>query len=189
MPKTASSSWLNRETPNLNVRLARAADIAAMIDLERQCETAAHWSEGQYQSALPACGAALTARLVLVIDGEEQMLTRPNSERMGTIAGFLVARHQGPEWELENIVVSSAARREGLGSQLLEEFLNRAQAVGSECIFLEVRESNRAARAFYEAWGFVETGLRRGYFTNPAENAVLYRRILKTKGTENVGVM
>jgi len=169
----------------LNVRLATAADIPAMIDMERQCETAAHWTEGQYLSALPACGAALTSRLVLIVDEEEQALVGACSRRKSTLAGFLVARHQGPEWELENVVVAAASRRKGLGTRLLEEFLGRAQAAGSEYVFLEVRGSNQSARAFYERWGFEETGRRKGYYTRPAEDAVLYRRILSQKASQN----
>jgi [ribosomal protein S18]-alanine N-acetyltransferase len=164
------------------IRLAIATDIAAIIDLERRCETVAHWSERQYQSALPICGAALTARLVLVVDGEEYALTGPDSRRQATIVGFLVARHQGPEWELENIVVASTARQKGLGSRLLEEFLRRAESAGSESVHLEVRGSNQFARAFYEKWGFEETGRRKGYYADPAEDAILYRRMVNQKG-------
>jgi ribosomal-protein-alanine N-acetyltransferase len=152
-----------------------------MIDLERQCETAAHWTEGQYQSAMPACGAALTSRLVLVIDDQGQALSDDRSRREAAIAGFVVARHQGPEWELENIVIDAASRRNRLGTRLLEEFLKRACAVGSEWVFLEVRESNQAARAFYEKWGFEESGRRRSYYSNPEEDAIVYRRTLNKR--------
>lgn len=156
--------------------MASAADIPAMIELERQCDTAAHWTEGQYRAALPACGAALTARLMLVVEQDEQ--GKAGSQRKSFLGGFLVARHLGPEWELENIVVSPALRRQGLGARLMEEFLSRAQAVGSEYVFLEVREANRAARAFYEKYGFEETRRRRGYYSNPQDDAVVYQRML-----------
>ncbi len=169
----------------MNVRLATAADIPAMIDLERQCPTAAHWTEGQYRSALPACGAALTSRLVLVadhqeeaIDDEGQEVANADSRRESTLSGFLVARHQGPEWELENIIVAPASRRNRLGTRLLEELLNRAQGAGSESVFLEVRESNRAARAFYEKHRFEETGRRRLYYSSPEEDAIVYQQKL-----------
>jgi [ribosomal protein S18]-alanine N-acetyltransferase len=182
---------LTLDNPTLNVRLANIDDIPAMIDLERQCQTAAHWTEGQYSSALPACGAALTSRLVLIVDNEEQAiddeeraLANAGSRRKTTLAGFLVARHQGHEWELENIVVAAVSRRNRLGTRLLEELLKRACAVGSECIFLEVRESNHSARAFYEKWGFEEIGRRKGYYTSPPEDAVLYRRILRQKRSQ-----
>jgi ribosomal-protein-alanine acetyltransferase len=169
----------------VNIRLATAADIPSMIDLERRCETAAHWSEGQYLAALPACGRALAARLVLVIEGQKQGFSEEGSGDERRLAGFLVARHQGAEWELENIVVAAASRRKGLGMRLLEEFLRRAGAVGSESIYLEVRESNQSARYLYEKSGFEETCRRKCYYTNPSEDAVLYRRILSPKGSQN----
>jgi len=162
----------------LNIRLATAADIPNMVDLGSRCETAAHWTEGQYRSALPACGAGLTSRLVLaaeeIVDEERLALTEAASRRKGSLAGFLVARHQGPEWELENIVVDPGSRREGVGTRLLKELFGRAQAAGSESIYLEVRESNRSARAFYERWGFRESGRRKGYYLSPQEDAIVY---------------
>ena len=162
----------------MSVRLATAADIPAMIDLERQCETAAHWTPGQYLAAMPACGAALTSRLVLVIDEEGKVLPVDRFTRRAALTGFLVARHQGREWELENMVVAAASRRKGLGKRLLGELLSRAQGAGSECVLLEVRESNRAARAFYEKHRFEETGRRPAYYSSPPEDAIVYQRKL-----------
>jgi [ribosomal protein S18]-alanine N-acetyltransferase len=159
----------------VKVRLAIAADIPAMLELERRCETAAHWTEGQYRSALPACGAGLTARLMLAVDEHHQRV-QEGEESEPSLGGFLVARHLGPEWELENIVVSPASRRKGLGTRLMEEFFNRVQAAGSERVLLEVRESNQAARTFYEGFGLEETGRRKGYYADPVEDAILYRR-------------
>ena len=46
---------------------------------------------------------------------------------------------------------------------------------GAGAVFLEVRESNRAARALYEKWAFLESGRRRGYYKDPEEDAILYR--------------
>jgi len=94
------------------------------------------------------------------------------------ISGFLVARHLAPEWELENIVVAPSARRIGLGSRLLNALLANARETDSEAVFLEVRESNAAARSLYEKAGFEPTGRRKAYYTNPAEDAVLYRLLL-----------
>ena len=70
------------------------------------------------------------------------------------IQGFLIARAVGPEWELENIAIAGSARRRGLGTRLLGEFLNTARARGATSVFLEVRESNSAARRLYEKWAF-----------------------------------
>jgi len=79
------------------------------------------------------------------------------------------------EWEIENIVVAGPARRHGLGVRLVGELLRLARLRGTKAIFLEVRESNRAARALYEKCGFVVIGDRKGYYRNPDEAAIIYR--------------
>jgi ribosomal-protein-alanine N-acetyltransferase len=89
--------------------------------------------------------------------------------------GFVVARIVGAEWEIENIAIAGSARRRGLGTRLLGELLDLARAQGAEAVFLEVRESNRAARSLYEKWAFLESGRRRNYYNDPEEDAILYR--------------
>lgn len=78
------------------------------------------------------------------------------------------------EWELENIVIVPAERRRGLANQLLEVLVAAARSTNSESLFLEVRESNLAARSLYEKAGFQLTGSRKSYYSNPPEDAVLY---------------
>ena len=95
------------------------------------------------------------------------------------VVGFLIARHLAPEWELENIVVAHIARRKGLGKLLLNALLSAARETNSDSVFLEVRESNAAARTLYEKAGFEQTGRRKTYYTNPTEDAVLYRGTLR----------
>jgi [ribosomal protein S18]-alanine N-acetyltransferase len=90
----------------------------------------------------------------------------------------LVARHLAPEWELENIVVAPSARRQGLGNRLLNALLAAARETHSASVFLEVRESNSAARTLYEKAGFKQTGRRKSYYTDPLEDAVLYRQTI-----------
>jgi len=58
---------------------------------------------------------------------------------------------------------------------LLGAFLDDARARGAAAVFLEVRESNRAARSLYENWAFVESGRRPAYYTEPQEDAIVYR--------------
>ena len=129
-----------------------------MMALERRAATAAHWSVADY-ARLFAPGPQAVA---LVLEEEE-------------VEGFIVARGLGTEWEIENIAVAGPARRRGLGAHLLVELLDRAREAGARNIFLEVRESNRAARSLYEKWAFVESGRRKAYYRNPDEDAVLYR--------------
>lgn len=157
----------------MNLRSATSADIPLMMELERACPTAAHWTKERYRQAVcPATGDP--KRLVLVAEAATtpEAMGRGDS---GGIQGFLVARHLASEWELENIVVAAAARRKELGRQLIEALLGHAREADSEAVFLEVRESNTAARRLYEKAGFQQMGRRKSYYANPAEDAILYR--------------
>ena len=68
-----------------------------------------------------------------------------------------------------------SARRRGLGSHLLGEFLHHVQSNGGREVFLEVRESNRAARELYEKWAFIEAGRRKSYYQDPPEDALVLK--------------
>jgi ribosomal-protein-alanine acetyltransferase len=142
----------------LRIRPAISADVPALMALEKHAATAAHWSAEQYRSLF----SAPSTRLILVIEGD------------AGVQGFLVARTLDPEWEIENIAIAGPARRRGWGTRLLGEFLDLARSQGAEAVFLEVRESNQAARSLYEKWAFVENGRRPGYYRDPEEDAILY---------------
>jgi len=94
------------------------------------------------------------------------------------IQGFLVGQAHADESELQSIAVRAAGHRRGFGSQLLTKFLEQAREGGAKSVYLQVRESNQAARAFYEKWLFQESGRRKDYYTGPVEDAVLYCRRL-----------
>ncbi|HYM05358.1 MAG TPA: ribosomal protein S18-alanine N-acetyltransferase [Terriglobales bacterium] len=144
----------------LSIRAATVADLAAMMSLEKRAATAAHWSPGQYEALFGGSGPDRVALTML----EESR-----------VQGFVIARVLGDEWEIENIAIAGTARRRGLGTRLLGELLDMARARGAAAIFLEVRESNQAARALYEKWAFLESGRRPIYYKNPPEDAILYR--------------
>lgn len=156
------------------IRAVTLADIPAIIRLERECATAAHWTEQQYRQALDREGSA---RLLLVAEASRLPSSRSEVKSVAPtdMLGFLIARHLAPEWELENIVVAPAARRRGLGRGLLNALLSAARETNSDSVFLEVRESNAAARTLYEKAGFGQTGCRKSYYSNPREDAILYR--------------
>jgi ribosomal-protein-alanine N-acetyltransferase len=144
----------------MKVRPATPADIPAMMRLVNHSATAAHWSREQYDQVF---GGDSPRRVALVI------------EEAPGLQGFLVAHEVTAEWEIENIAVAGAARRRGLGTRLLGEFLDRVRAEGATAVFLEVRESNRAARSLYRKWAFEESGRRACYYTQPEEDAIVYR--------------
>ncbi len=138
-------------------------DVRALMRVAEQSSTASHWREDDYTRIFEGEGRT---RLVLV------------AESAGEVLGFLVSGCVGPEWEVENVVVAEEVRRSGLGSKLLAELLDRARTERAESVFLEVRESNQAARGLYQKWGFAEIGNRRDYYLAPVEDAVVYKRAL-----------
>jgi polysaccharide biosynthesis protein PslH len=94
------------------------------------------------------------------------------AEMDGKIAGFLVSRQTGPdEQEILNLAVDTKFRRQGVGEQLLRRELEMHPGY----VFLEVRESNTAARKLYEKLGFREVGKRPNYYENPPETAIVMR--------------
>jgi ribosomal-protein-alanine acetyltransferase len=148
-----------------------------MIELARSAPSSAQWSEAQFLEMF-AGGAA--DRIILVVAGAEDSV--PNDSKKGNagpsltrVQGFAVAHRVGNECEIENIVVNPESQRKGLGRILLEELLNRVQQVRCEAVFLEVRESNAAARGLYEKCGFREVGRRVKYYAQPQEDAAVYR--------------
>jgi ribosomal-protein-alanine acetyltransferase len=141
------------------IRRGTSADIPDLMALERQAPAAAHWSREQYQSAF---SADAPSRMLLIIEEDAD------------IQGFIAGRALDKEREIENIVISDFVRRRGFGSRLVQEFLALARSRGAEEIFLEVRESNLAARRLYETSGFSESGRRQSYYQQPQEDAIVY---------------
>jgi len=147
------------------IRSAKAADIPQIMHLERQCPSAAHWTEQQYK--------------YLFQDPDRLLLVSESQNADSGISGFLIAHQVAPEWELENVVISPTSRRKGLGTRLLQALFTSAREAKSKAIFLEVRESNAPARLLYENAGFQQASRRKAYYFNPEEDAIVYRKILR----------
>ncbi len=144
----------------MRIRHATPADIPAMMALEKHAATAAHWTTEQYEAVF---FSQAPSRVVLILEEESEL------------KAFIAGRVLDKEWEIENVAVAGPARRHGLGSRLLGEFLDLARSRSAEAVFLEVRESNLAARRLYEKWAFVESGRRKSYYRDPHEDAMVYR--------------
>lgn len=82
---------------------------------------------------------------------------------------------------ITNVAVDPEYRRQGLGREIMEALIARAREKGAERIYLEVRPSNLAAINLYRAFGFLPAGVRRGYYTDNQEDALL---LIKTLGPE-----
>lgn len=97
-------------------------------------------------------------------------------EQDGRIIAVLQSRDLSPEHEILNIAVDQAFRRKGIATLLLANFLHDLERSGVSEVFLEVRESNFAARSLYRKFSFIESGHRPAYYRDPVESAVLLRR-------------
>lgn len=100
------------------------------------------------------------------------------AEDEGSIAGVVIFRIVADEAEILNLAVQARCRRRGTGSRLMNDAMAACGAAGVKRIFLEVRDSNQAARQFYSRLGFKETGRRRQYYRAPTEDAVVLIRTL-----------
>ncbi len=139
----------------VTIRSAVLDDVPALLAIEREAASAAHWTHEQYERRV-------AAGLILLAEEQEKL------------SGFVCAKVVAGEWEIENMVVAETARRRGVGGGLLGELLRLARDQAGAAVWLEVRESNQPARRLYEKHGFREAGRRRGYYRDPVEDAVLY---------------
>ncbi len=142
----------------MKIRRASSSDIPAILAIERASDTAAHWTEEEYERVWT--DSSVSRRVFAAEENE--------------VIGFLVARAVAGEWELENVAVKPEFRRRGVGRALLEKLLESARAGAGSRVLLEVRESNSAARKLYEMCGLRESGRRRSYYQSPTEDAILY---------------
>jgi len=100
------------------------------------------------------------------------------AEKAGHILGYLLVYHAADEAEIARIAVQKEARRQGAAGKLMQALEHYCEEHKMEKLLLDVRESNEAARSFYTRNGFVEDGIRQGFYTNPSEDAVLMSRQL-----------
>jgi ribosomal-protein-alanine N-acetyltransferase len=141
---------------NATLRFAVPEDLPRIAMLMSSAEQGPHWTDAMYLKRI----------------GEESVLLA-NVDRH--LVGALVFSAASPgEWEIENIVVDPALRKQGIAQALIRELGTRAKERGGIRIHLEVRESNEAAIALYRKVGFIETARRRGYYRNPEEDALLF---------------
>lgn len=91
----------------------------------------------------------------------------------GRVVGYVLGWVVGDEAELANLVVAPDHHRRGIGARLMRRFLDDAAERGARKVYLEVRESNAAARSMYEGHGFRVVGRRKGYYRNPLEDALV----------------
>jgi len=137
------------------IRSATLYDVPAILAIEQQAPSAAHWTLELYDQRVGS-GIILVA------------------EEAGELSGFICAHVVAGEWEVENVVVGAKFLRRGIADALVRCLIQRASGEAASAILLEVREPNLPARRLYEKHGFFEAGRRPMYYKDPPEDAVLY---------------
>jgi [ribosomal protein S18]-alanine N-acetyltransferase len=106
-------------------------------------------------------------------------LSKPSSlsfgaiDETGTLVGYLVLSRYVDAWHVMNVAVAPERRRQGIASALLERLLDLTKDDADRGYTLEVRVSNEGAIKLYERLGFVARGVRRGYYTDNREDALI----------------
>ena len=140
------------------LRKATERDVPEILYAE-QISFTDPWSEGMILSCFE--------------DGIDLTLITRISD--GAIVGYsVVDRRVDGEAELHNIAVLPEYRGKGLSTLLMDKMISDVNE--ADVIFLEVRASNTAAKGLYKKYGFTEIGIRRNYYKNPTEDAIIMQR-------------
>ena len=153
------------KTSDLVYRQLTEKDIAKVADLEAMCFSTP-WTVEQYLAVLRQGRCVLFGAL----QGE-------------LLAGYIAVAVQPATGEMEvyNIAVNTSFRRCGIGKKLLRLSLEAAIRNRVDQACLEVRISNAPALALYRSMGFLQVGVRKGYYHDTGEDALVLARSLMDK--------
>lgn len=139
----------------MNFRRSIPADIDGIAELERDIFPDP-WDERSVQDCICSEGS-------MCFTAEEE----------GKVVAYVIGRLIAPEGEIYRIAVRQDKRNRGIGYRLLDYSVKTSRGKGLESLFLEVRSRNIPAIRLYEAYGFKRVGLRKGYYKNPEDDAVI----------------
>lgn len=140
---------------------AQEEDLEEIVQMEKDTFSDA-WSENAVRNEI------LKDRIIVLKDEEK-------------ISGYIIFMTASDEAEVLRIAVNKNVRRKGYGEKLLSCFLHEVKKHGCENVFLEVRESNIPASGLYEKLGFIRQGVRKNYYQNPKEDAIIYKLEMKER--------
>ncbi len=140
------------------IRRMRTEDVAAVRTIE-EISYPNPWSENTFRGEIQ--NDSVSFPMVVV---------RKPGDR---IIGYVIYWHIRDDVQITNIAVHPDFRGRGLGETLLKHVLNKVREEGASFVNLEVRLSNAAALSLYKKLGFELIGVRKGYYTNPDEDALV----------------
>jgi ribosomal-protein-alanine N-acetyltransferase len=148
---------------NVVLRRAAESDLAEIATIERT-SFADPWSERSFSDLL-----IHPAAIFLVASDDASDIPR----------GYSITIAVADEAEILNLAVAVTDRGQGIGGMLLDAAIGEVQQRGADVVFLEVRESNRAAIALYRSRGFTQRFRRSAYYKNPVEDALVLSRAIE----------
>ena len=92
------------------------------------------------------------------------------------VVSYIGSQSTIDETDVMNVAVHPDWRRQGIAEQLIENLIEELKKRGSHALMLEVRASNAPAISLYEKMGFRQVGLRKNYYRNPKEDALILRK-------------
>jgi [ribosomal protein S18]-alanine N-acetyltransferase len=143
------------------VRSATAHDLSAILSIEASSKSVT-WSAGGFEQELS--------------DGNVLGVIAHTAD--GSACGYILGRCAADECTIHTVAVLPSFQRHGIGRTLVDAMI--AKAVRRQCatLFLEVRSRNGSARAFYESLGFLRRGIRKAYYGDDGDDAIIMSRPL-----------
>lgn len=162
-----SGTEQTRRVINEDILVSRMSehDLLAVVEIEETCGLSRWGWEAYHNEIAEGRGALMMVARLRQTRSEE-----PDSTG---ITGFIAARFTGDEVHINNVAVRHAFRLRGIGATLLGHVLKEGARMGARSAILEVRAANMAAQALYQRVGFRVVGRRRGYYTDPPEDALV----------------
>ncbi len=139
------------------IRPARADDLSQILTIEEESFSDS-WSQQDFANSINHPNAFFSVAAV----GD-------------VICGYSVIYYAAGEAEVANIAVSPAHRQSGIGSLLLALAFSALRQVGTETVFLEVRQNNMAAQSLYKKFKFETISIRKNFYREPTEDALLMK--------------
>ena len=150
----------NGDIEKLRIEPFQPPDLDAIMEMEVN-SFPVPWTRRSYEDVIPLKNVRTW---VAIIDDE--------------IVGYMLTQFVMDEMELHTFAVRQAWRRKGIGSKLIQYLISDAKTLGLKNVYLLVRPNNMAARVLYEKQGFQIAGIRKHYYQDDGEDALVMRFIL-----------
>ena len=106
-------------------------------------------------------------------------VARGKNIEFSAILGYIIFWHLGEEAQVANIATKPEYLKRGIGEKLMRFSMDKIRSFGSKEIFLEVRKTNTPAQSLYKKLGFKSYGLRKKYYSETGEDAILMYKSLE----------